>query len=119
MPRPTFRPGLLCPSPSPSPFPHRSSTPPRPNRPACATTASPPGPLAGTLNCITGPGRPGPHPGSGARRRTQRPRRTGRFDAPARIARSAQGQRAWNWWKMPAAPTARARCRKTPCRCRR
>lgn len=42
MPRPTFRPGLLALAIAlavPAPFLHAA----RPNRPACATTASPPG----------------------------------------------------------------------------
>lgn len=117
MPRPTFRPGLLALAIAlavPAPFLHAAPA----EQASVRDYRIAAGPLAGTLNRIAAQ--------AGlvltlTRRSPKDAAPTPYKVASTRPAHCAKRSRAaaWSWWKMPAAPTACARCRKTPCRCRR
>ena len=116
MPRPTFRPGLLALAIAlavPAPFLHAAPA----EQASVRDYRIAAGPLAGTLNRIAAQAGlvltldPALAEGRSAHAVQ------GRFDAPGALREALKGSLAW--WKMPAAPTACARCRKTPCRCRR
>lgn len=117
MPRPTFRPGLLALAIAlavPATFLHAAPA----EQASVRDYRIAAGPLAGTLNRIAAQAGlvltldPALAEGRSAHAVQ------GRFDAPGALREALKGS-GLELVEMPAAPTACARCRKTPCRCRR